>query len=50
MRDLACCRFEVEAAELAAELRCSESQLDKAERNVKGWIVVYKQLVGDKIR
>jgi len=35
---------------LAAELRCSESQLDKAERNVKGWIVVYKQLVGDKIR
>jgi hypothetical protein len=35
---------------LAAELRCTESQLEKAERDVKGWIVVYKQLVDDKIR
>ncbi len=34
----------------AAELRCTESQLGKAERDVKGWIVVYKQLVDDKIR
>jgi len=34
---------------LAAELRCTESQLGKAERDVKGWIV-YKQLVDDKIR
>ena len=35
---------------MAAELRCTESQLEKAERDVKGWIVVYKQLVDDKIR
>jgi len=35
---------------LAAELRCTESQLGKAVRDVKGWIVVYKQLVDDKIR
>jgi len=35
---------------LAAELRCTESQLGKSERDVKGWIVVYKQLVDDKIR
>ena len=32
------------------QLRCTESQLGKAERNVKGWIVVYKQLVDDKMR
>jgi len=42
--------LEVAAAELAAELRCTESQLGKAERDMKGWIVVYKQLVDDKIR
>ncbi|KAA6422651.1 MAG: hypothetical protein FRX49_07511 [Trebouxia sp. A1-2] len=42
-------RFELEATELAAELRCTESQLGKTERDVKGWVIVYKQLVNDKI-
>ncbi|KAA6422652.1 MAG: hypothetical protein FRX49_07512 [Trebouxia sp. A1-2] len=42
-------RFELEATELAAELRCTESQLGKSERDVKGWVIVYKQLVDDKI-
>ncbi|KAL0033572.1 hypothetical protein WJX79_004381 [Trebouxia sp. C0005] len=41
--------FELEATELAAELRCTESQLGKSERDVKGWVIVYKQLVDDKI-
>ena len=36
--------------ELSTELRCTEKQLDKAERNVKGWIVIYKQLVDDKVK
>ena len=35
---------------MAAELRCTENQLGKVERDAKGWIVVYKQLVDDKIR
>jgi len=35
---------------LAAELKCTGSQLGKAERDVKGWIDVYKQLVVDKIK
>ncbi|DBB00816.1 TPA: hypothetical protein ACH3X1_000745 [Trebouxia sp. C0004] len=42
-------RFEVEAAELAAELRCTKGQLGKSERDMKGWIIVYKRLVDDKM-